>query len=260
MSMKNRRAEKKLSVGVVTRDGDEKFYRLWESLKPLKKVLREVVVLADPGSFREKSRLKELPLKVFRAPWRGFPQQKNKLLSLCRGEWILILDADERLTPDAVLQVQDIVCQDKAPFSVYRIARRNFFAGRLVFSWRSDEHIRLFRKGSGVFEEQHPVHECFRTALPCGRLTAALEHDSYDSVEHFLEKSNRYTTLEALLPRAEKYRRFFDYYLIVDPWVTVWRIFFMRGEWRCGWFGFQIAVLTAFYRWLRALKAWEKKR
>src|SRR5690606_17036853 len=125
--------------------------------------------------------------------WPGFGPQKNRALDLARGDWVLSIDADERVTPELGQAIQAAVRAPQA--DGYRIARLSNFCGRWIrhSGWWPDYVVRLFRRGAGRFTEV-PVHERVEVQGRVETLPGHFLHYPYASLELFIDKINRYST------------------------------------------------------------------
>lgn len=126
--------------------------------------------------------------------WPGFGAQKQRALDLAGGEWVLSIDADERLSPalsDAIKKV--IASKSDQASNGFEIRRHNYFLGkRLRFGgWGNDFVLRLARRSKCRFDLA-PVHERLIVDGPLGRLPMPLIHLSYSSKEEILDKRHRY--------------------------------------------------------------------
>jgi glycosyltransferase involved in cell wall biosynthesis len=135
---------------------------------------------------------------VVRADWCGFGIQKNRALALAQGDWVLSLDADERVTPALRQQIVEAIATGAA--DGYEIATQTDFYGHRVRHsefYANTSSIRLFRRGSGRFRDTL-VHE--NVALDSGRvahLSAPLQHLSFVDPDTYLRKVNQYADLQA---------------------------------------------------------------
>ena len=135
---------------------------------------------------------------VEHADWCGFGVQKNRALALAQGDWVLSLDADERVTP--TLQRQIIEAMATGVADGYEIGTQTDFYGHRVRHsefYANTSSIRLFRRGSGRFRDAL-VHE--NVALDSGRvahLSAPLQHLSFVDPDTYLRKVNQYADLQA---------------------------------------------------------------
>jgi len=134
--------------------------------------------------------------RVVQKEWLGFGRQKQFAVEQASNEWVLCLDADERVSPELAASIQAALA---APVSgVYRMPRRNRFLGRWLSHGEGypDWSPRLFSRLSARWSDDL-VHEKVLFAVTPGTLSGDLMHDSSDSLATYLERQNRYTTLAA---------------------------------------------------------------
>ena len=128
---------------------------------------------------------------VFTHPFRTIGAQRNVAITRATQPWILVLDVDERCTPELAAEV---IATVRAPSSdAYRIPRRNFFLRREIRhgGWDNDRPIRLFRASLRYDERQ--VHERVVTHAAPADLTQSMLHYTYDSLNQYFEKFTRYS-------------------------------------------------------------------
>ncbi|MEY2430157.1 MAG: hypothetical protein QOJ40_3042 [Verrucomicrobiota bacterium] len=118
--------------------------------------------------------------------------QKNWAIPQAAHEWVLILDSDERATPELAAEIAEILKQPG--HDGYWIRRRNFFWGKEIRhgAWRSDKVLRLFRRDRGRYQDKQ-VHEEIELASPAGWCRERLLHFSYRSLDDYLRKVSRYS-------------------------------------------------------------------
>ena len=188
--------------------------------------------------------------------------QRNIAIARARNAWVLALDADERVTPDLHARIARIVADDAAGRPVadgYALPRKNMFWGRWVRhgGLYPDYQLRLFRRRAGRFLAD-AVHESVRVEGRVERLDEALLHHSYRSLEDFVQRSNRYSTLAAgEWLRRGKRAGLAD--LIFRPLGRFLSMYIIQRGFLDGWRGFVLAVLYADYVFLRMAKAWEAR-
>ena len=137
--------------------------------------------------------------RVVVEPWRGFGPQKRYAVSLAAHDWVLCVDADEEVSPRLAEAVRTtLVAPDRAG---YRMPRSNRFMGRYLRHGEGfpDWSLRLFDRRRAQWSDD-AVHEKVVASGPTGRLPedAVLMHHSAESLAHYLDKQNRYTSLQAL--------------------------------------------------------------
>lgn len=191
--------------------------------------------------------------------WRGYGRTKNALLDSMADGWVLSLDADEVVTPGLAREIRETIARP-GTLAGYAISRRNYFLGQEIRhgGWRPDWQLRLFRAGSGRFEER-PVHEALIVEGSCGRLTQVLDHYSYPSLSAYLDRMNQYTSLAAR-ERAEKGRRFSRSRLFLDPVWTFVKMAFWRAGWKDGFPGMALAAFSALNTLVKHAKHWEMEK
>jgi glycosyltransferase involved in cell wall biosynthesis len=153
------------------------------------------IVMVDQGSTDGTAAIaRTLGARVIDAPdWPGFGPQKNRALDACSGDWILALDADERITPESQREIAAVLA---APaHDVYEMPRSSYYCGRFIrhSGWSPDYVRRLFLRGAARYSEAR-VHEALLTDRPVGRLREPLVHYSFRTLEDVLVKMNRYST------------------------------------------------------------------
>jgi len=134
--------------------------------------------------------------RVIEMPWRGYGPQKQAAVEAATHDWVLCLDADERVTPALRASIEAALI-DPQRFA-YRMARANRFMGRLLRHGEGypDWSLRLFHRGHAHWSAD-PVHEKVETQEPVGTLSGDLLHESAETLQSYLAKQNRYTSLQA---------------------------------------------------------------
>jgi glycosyltransferase involved in cell wall biosynthesis len=244
----------RLSVAVVTLNEEERLRPCLESV-----LWADELVVVDAGSSDKTTAIaREFTDRVLFRAWEGYEAQKNFALSQCHGDWVLSLDADERVSDGLREEIQTILRRGGPEVGFY-LPRRNMFQGRWVRhgGLYPDWQLRLFRSGRGAFAKR-AVHESVRVDGPTGRLRAPLVHESYRSIGDAVARLNRYSDLAASeLARAGRGGSLVD--LFVRP---VWRfvsMYLLRAGFLDGWRGLVLAGLHAHYVFLRAAKVRERR-
>lgn len=158
----------------------------------------EIVVLDSGSMDRTCDIARSAGAHVIESPdWPGFGPQKNRAISHATGDWVLSIDADERVSPELADQIRRVVSSPGA-VQAYGIARLSSYCGRYMrhSGWWPDHVTRLFRRGKARFSDDL-VHERLVVDGEVGQLTGTLLHESFDSLEQVLEKVNRYSSLSA---------------------------------------------------------------
>ncbi|MBI4589758.1 MAG: glycosyltransferase family 2 protein [Candidatus Rokubacteria bacterium] len=241
-----------LSVVVITWNEEERLRPCLESAA----WADEIVIVDAESTDKTVQVAREFTDRIWVRPWPGFAAQKNFALEQAAGEWLLSLDADEQVTPELKREIEGVIARS-GPADGYAIPRKNFFWG----AWARhgglypDYQLRLFRRGKGRFVAR-AVHESVAVQGPVGRLEAPLLHRSYRSLEEFIERSNRYSTLAAQeWIRSGGTVGWAD--LVVRPLARFLAMYVLRGGFLDGRRGLLLAGLYAHYVFLRTAKVLE---
>lgn len=241
-----------LSVAIIALNEAERIRACLESV-----AWADDVVVVDAGSSDKTVEIaREFTDQVVFHPWAGFAAQKNFALAQCRGDWILSLDADERVSEGLQREIAGVLVREP-PLAGYFVPRQNFFQGRWMRhgGLYPDYTLRLFRRGRGAFGAR-AVHESVRVDGPTGRLRAPLVHESYRGVEDFVARANRYSDLAARELAARGRGGSLPDLLLRPLWRFV-RMYVLRGGFLDGWRGLVLAILYAHYVFVRAARVRE---
>jgi glycosyltransferase involved in cell wall biosynthesis len=239
----------KISVAIITKNEERNIRACLESIR-----WADDVVVVDSGSTDQTLKIcREYPVRIFVEEWKGFARQKNSAIAKTHNEWVLSLDADERIPLELKEEIEKETSQDPVS-NGYFIARKNYFAGRWIryCGWFPDYNLRLFRKSSGRFQER-AVHERVQVEGKAERLRNFLIHETYQSVGDFLQRMDRYSTLAAREMRQEgKQFRVFD--LLFRPPFTFVQMYLIRLGFLEGYWGFLLSGLYSFYTFAKYSK------
>lgn len=192
--------------------------------------------------------------QVVERAFDGFGPQKNFALSLANGDWVLSIDADERVTEALKDEILRAVAAGDRPG--YEMPRLSTFCGREMrhSGWYPDYVLRLFRKSSGTFSNDL-VHERVVCDGPVGRLSAPLLHHPVHRIEDALSRMDRYSTAGAeMLVASGRNVSFFTG--IARGFWSFFRTYILRAGFLDGREGFLLAVANAEGTYYRYMKAW----
>lgn len=195
--------------------------------------------------------------EVYEKSWEGYSAGKNFALSKAAHEWILWIDADERVTSELQSEILNAVTMSDASVAAYSMPRKSFFLGKWIrhCGWYPGRVIRLFMKEKATFSE-HLVHEQIFVQGNIGRLESDLLHYTDDSLKHYFEKFNSYTTLAAEELKEKGRKPTLSDIFIRPPW-TFFRMYLFRRGFLDGMHGFVLCVLSALYVFVKYVKLWE---
>ncbi len=181
-----------VSVIVITRDEEHVIANCLESVD----WADEVVVLDCGSTDRTVEICRTCTDRVYETDWPGFGIQKNRALSHARCDWVLSLDADERVTPALAEEIRAHLPHSQVNGLI--IPFQSSYLGRTMRhgDWRNEKHLRLFRRSAGRFSDD-PVHERLIVDGEIGTLENPILHHSFANLEEVLDKVNRYSTAGA---------------------------------------------------------------
>ena len=212
-------------------------------------------VVVDAGSTdRTAAIAAEKGARVVSRDWQGFGAQKNFALSLAQGDWVLSIDADERVSPALAREIAQAVAAPRA--DGYEIPRLSSFVGREMrhSGWFPDYVLRLFRRGKARFSDDL-VHERVICDGPVARLGEQLQHFSVTRLEEALSRVDRYSTAGAEMLIAAGRRVTFASGILHGFW-SFFRAYVLRLGFLDGREGFLLAVANAEGTYYRYMKAW----
>jgi glycosyltransferase involved in cell wall biosynthesis len=182
----------KLSVIVITKNEAQNIRACLESVN-----WADEIIVVDSGSTDETIAIaREFTQHVYSHDWPGFGAQKNRALDYATGDWVLSLDADERVTPE--LRAQLKYAMEKSDKDGYCLPRLSQFCGKFIrhSGWYPDYVLRLFKRGRGRFSDDL-VHESVILQGRAGKLTSPLMHYSYLTEADVDRKVGQYATAAA---------------------------------------------------------------
>ncbi len=241
----------RLSAFVIVHNEERHLARCLSSLRGL---VDEVIVLDDGSTDRTVAIAREAGARVETRAFDDFGHQKQAALELATGDWVLSIDADERLTPHLADEIATVLADAGA--HGYWIRRELIYLGaRLRFGGTgSDWVLRLARRERARFELV-PVHERMIVEGRTDRLREALEHVKYRTLSEHLMTVDRYTDVIAARNLA-KGRRFASWHLLRIPWELFVRLVVRLGM-LDGRAGVIHAAMASYYGFLKYAKLWQ---
>jgi Glycosyltransferases involved in cell wall biogenesis len=191
---------------------------------------------------------------VYHHAWTNFGKQKNIALSHATGDWVLDLDADERVSPALAAEIRRAMEDSDA--AGFEIPRSSFFCGRWMrhSGWYPDYVLRLFRREGGYFSD-HLVHTRVICDGKVKRLTTPLTHFAIRRIQDSIAKMDSYSTAGAAEIVATGKSVKFSSGITHGLWAFI-RCYFLRLGFLDGREGFLLAVLNAEGTYYRYMKAW----
>ena len=196
-----------------------------------------------------------LDATVVEHAWEGYSGQRNFAASLAHGDWILIIDADERATLELRDEILAFIAAAPESIAGARIPIRDWMFGRFVEhgSWPNQRHVRLYQRGRAVWGGE--VHEGLTIDGELGDLSYPLLHFSHLTIERFIAKLNAYTEIEARTLKAAGQSVGLGRALLGALRAFLGQYVRLRG-YRDGGHGLILAVLMAGYHFTTRAKLW----
>ena len=245
----------KLTVTVITRNESANIERALASVS----WADEIIVVDSESTDDTVTRARRFTERIVVRPWPGFSAQKNFAAGEASNDWILSIDADERVPQELAEEIKALLAQEPAR-RAYRLPRVSFYLGRWIrgTDWYPDYQLRLYDRRSARWTGDF-VHEGVLVDGEVGRLRHDLEHWPYRDISHHLQTIDRYTTLAAGKMGGEQ-RRIGAIGLVARPLAAFVRNYVLKGGWRMGSVGLTVSVLNSYYVFLKFAKLWEANR
>lgn len=231
-----------------------------DCLKSVKNLADEIIFVDNTSLDKTAQIAKNYTDKVFVKPNDPVNLNKNKNFGFSKAssDWILSIDADERVSKELASELKLAIL--KKEFSGYEIPRKNIIFGKWIKHsiWWPDYNLRLFKKGKGSFPENH-VHEKLKVEGEVGKLENPLTHFNYQTVSQYINKlNNSYTESESenFIKQGKKINW---YDAIRWPADDFLKTFFAHKGYKDGIHGLVLSLLQSFYSLVFFAKVWEKK-
>lgn len=216
------------------------------------------IVIVDGGSVdRTRQIAQSCGARVFQRVFTDFSEQKNAAIAVARGDWVLLIDADEIVGPELAEEMRSAINDPGA--TGYWLERENWIFGRRMRhgGHAVDRQLRLVRREAACFEGA--VHE--RVRMTSGGqyplLRNKLEHRSTTTVSDYMRKLNLYTHHDATTLDPSSVRSRSSAMILIRSVAVVIRRVIWQGAYLDGAEGLLFAVLSGYYEFVRQIKSWE---
>ncbi|MCA8961134.1 MAG: glycosyltransferase family 2 protein [Planctomycetes bacterium] len=219
-----------------------------------------IVVIDSGSSDRTTEIAREFTANVIVTDWPGHVAQKNRAIDHSPTDWIFSLDADERCTPELRREIERVARDGEPSRRGYSVRRKTRYLGRWILhgGWYPDRKVRFFDRRAARWGGVDP-HDHIDIDEPVEALDADLLHFTYRDVRHHLNVIDFFTDIAArqkdLRGKAHPILG-----MLVRPPVKFARMYWWKRGYRDGFAGFVIAVLGAYYVFLKDAKLWERRR
>ncbi len=243
-----------LSVAIITKDEENDLPRCLESVT----FAREVVIVDCGSTDRTENIARQFGARWFVETWKGYGPQKNSALEKCSFDWVLVLDADERIPEETALKIAELLSGNNSADG-YSFRRKNFFHGKWIRStdWWPDEQVRLSRKSRCRFEGL--THEKLVIDGVTAKLPFCIEHFSYGSYSELFKKLDDYSSEVAAQMYSEGKRAGPADALLHGFWMF-FRNYFLRLGLVAGFDGFLISLTKGIGTFLKYAKLYELRK
>lgn len=243
-----------IKISAIIPTGNE-IHNIEEVIKSVN-FANEILVVDSLSTDGTYEKAKQLATRVIRREYEYSASQKNWAIPQAKYEWILLVDADERVTPELKKEIQNILKYPKPDVVAYWIGRNNYFMGELVnySGWRNDSVIRLFKRDFCVYEDKK-VHEEIIANGKIGQLKHKLYHNTYITFDKYIEKMNRYAWWQAK-DYDKKTGKLTPYHFIIKPFWGFFKHYIVQSGFRDGVVGLTIGYIQGYVIFMRYIKLW----
>ena len=242
-----------LSVVIITRNEEKNIVACLESVS-----WADEIVVVDSGSTDRTVELcRRYTDHVSFREWDGYSGQRNAAHDMAAKDWILSLDADERVTPELAEEIKGMLVDPEPGVDGYRLPYKVFFRDQWLRhgGFYPEKHLRLFRRGRGAYGPR-AVHEAIQVDGGTADLNGHIEHYTYDSISDFIKRMEAYSTLSAQ-EYAAKGRKIGVFGMTGHAAWNFFQMYILNRGFLDGYVGFLLAGLYSMYSFVKYAKLHE---
>jgi len=241
----------KLSVAMITFNEEKLIRDALESVK----WADEIVVVDSLSTDQTVAICQEYTERVYQVPWHGYVEQKNIATEKTSANWVLNLDADERVSPELAAEIQAVL-QETPPCVGYYLPRKTYYLGGWInhCGWYPDYKLRLFDKRAGKWVGK-ALHEKIEAHGATAYFQHPLYHYTYKNIADHVQKMNNYSSIAA----AQKSGAMSGAEILLRTALTFFKKYILKQGFRDGTRGVIVSLLSAFTVTLKYGKLWEKQ-
>lgn len=250
-----------ISICVVTKNEE---HNIVDCLKSVADFANEIIIIDSESTDRTVELARQFTDKIMIMPWQGCGPQKKSVVSMATSDWVLIIDADERVTPELAQSIKQVLngTGSSAKYNGFKIKFKSYYCGKQIRfgDWLGERHLRLFRRDQGTIIPRL-VHFGLEVKPPIGTLKGYMLHYSFPNVDRVIQKMHSYSTDGA--------QHFFSSKNSTNIWSAVGHglFSFIRGYiFRLGFLdgrhGLMLAISNAegsYYKYVKLLELYDKK-
>ena len=246
----------KITAGIITKNEEK---NIAECINRIKDWADEIIVVDGYSEDKTVPIAEGMGAKVIMHRFEGdFSKERNAVIDNAKGEWVLHLDADDRVTPEFKKVVDEVIDTDKS-VDIYKFRRKSFFLGHFMETGGWYHYIpNLVKRASGRFEGV--LHEKAVCPGKVGVIEADIEHYPFQNITQFMERHNRYTSIVA----EKMFADFGNSKLnevkrnaIRKTFKIFWKMYVKKKGYKGGMHGLIFSILFAFNNFLSWIKYWE---
>jgi len=240
-----------LSVVIITLNEEKNVRACLESVK----WADEIIVMDSFSQDKTVEIAKQYTSKVYQHKFLGDGPMKNFGIEKASNNWILVMDADERVSPELRTEIEEVLQSPQCDgyYTPYKV----YFLGKWIkhCGWWPQYHLRLFRKDRGQFDDLLAHAKVVIKGKTC-KLQNLMLHFTCDNVSEYVNKINSHTNLIA----GEKNRGSSLLKAVLHSWTRFFTMYFIKAGFLDGKEGFIVSALLSYYVFIKYLKLWEKQR
>lgn len=245
----------KLSVIIPCKDEEKNISFCIESILPI----ADEILVADSGSSDKTMEIaRQYGSRIIEREYINSANFKNWAIPQAKYEWVLIVDSDERVSPELANEISDILETDSPEKDGYFIGRRNYLFGKLVkrSGWGTDKVLRLFRRDLAKYKDMRVHSEIIISSGNVGKLKEKFEHYTYWDYFQIMKTYDMYTTWAAEDMRDKGKKPRFIHLTFTPAW-RFFRHYFLQRGFLDGKAGLVVSGLSMYYVFLKYAKLWK---
>jgi glycosyltransferase involved in cell wall biosynthesis len=247
----------KLTVLIPCKDELQHIGACIESVRPI----ADEILIADSGSTDGTLELVRSrgDCRLIERDYINSADFKNWAIPQARHEWVLVVDADERVTPALAAEIKQLLAT-QPPCDGYSLRRDNFFLGHPIrhCGWNTQRLVRLFRRDGSRYQSRRVHADVVVASGKVGRLEQPLEHYTALDLDRFLAKQHRYATWSAL-DAYDAGKRATWVRMATHAPLRFLQLYLLRGGFLDGRAGLVVCGLATWYTFLKDVKLWTLK-
>lgn len=231
-----------------------------ECIESLYDICEEIIILDSFSTDKTKEIALSYPkVKFFQHEFDGHVEQKNRALQFCQNQWVISLDADERISPKLKEEILELKKNPEKmnQYNGFKIPRLTYHMGKFIYysGWYPQRRYRLFKKDFAIWVGENP-HDYIEIKGKGGKLNGDIIHYSFKDLSHQIDTINKFSSIVAF-NRYHRNKTFSFWKCIYKPIIKFIEIYFFKLGFLDGFPGFTIAVASSFSTFLKNAKIYE---